>query len=111
MSFRDLPSRVERALAAARRLHPAHGLYVTFAPDSEGPAWEYHPVRRHLVLRTREPGQVLDGVACSLLARHHYLGRHTPTAIPAQLRPRHEQTLRALRAALRGPAGTPGVGI
>jgi hypothetical protein len=108
MTFRDLPSHVERALAAARRLHPAHGLFVTVTPESSGPGWEYHPVRRHLILRTAAPGQVLEGVACSLLARNHCLGRKAVTAVPEHLRPRHVQALRALRAALRGRAATPG---
>jgi hypothetical protein len=96
MTFRDLPYSVERALAAARRLHPAHGLFVTAAPGAEGPAWEYHPVRRYLILRTAEPGRVLEGVACSLLARNHYLGRHTVTAVPEHLQLRYSQLLDAL---------------
>ena len=35
MTFRDNPPSVERVLAAARRIDPAHSLYVTFEPESE----------------------------------------------------------------------------
>ena len=35
MAFRKIPPSVERVLAAARRIDPAHCPYVTFAPESE----------------------------------------------------------------------------
>ena len=55
MTFRDNPPAIERVLAAARRLYPTHALYLTFEPGSDGPLWEFHPLKRWLVLRTEEP--------------------------------------------------------
>jgi hypothetical protein len=100
MTFRDNPPAVERVLAAARRLYPTHALYLTFAPRGDGPAWEFHPMKRWLVLRTAEPERILEAVACSLLARHAWLGKGPATSVPAHLHQRFLSALGALRAAL-----------
>ena len=100
MTFRDNPPAVERVLAAARRIDPAHSLYVTFAPDSEGPPWEFHPFKRWLVLRTALPGHLLEAVTCTMLARTAWLGKGTVTTVPESLGRQYHQTLGALLAAL-----------
>jgi len=100
MTFRNNPPSIERVLAAARRLHSSHALYITFAPDSDGPPWEFHPIKRWLVLRTEEPGRILEAVTCSLLARHAWLGKGTATSVPAHLHRRYLRALGALLAAL-----------
>jgi hypothetical protein len=101
MTFRDNPPAVERVLAAARRLYPTHALYLTFSPGSDGPAWEFHPLKRWLVLRTEEPELILEAVSCSLLARHAWLGEGPSTLVPAHLHQRYLSALGALRAALK----------
>ena len=106
MTFRDNPPAVERVLAAARRLSPGHALYVTFEPGSDGPPWEFHAFKRWLVLRTEEPGRLLEAVTCSLLARHAWLGQGTTTTVPVHLNRRYLSALGALLAALNAaPAG------
>jgi hypothetical protein len=98
MTFRTIPPSVERALSAARRVHPTHGLYVTFAPEAEGPPWEFHPFKRWLVLRTDTPDALLEAVACTLLARSAWLGQGAVTAVPDHL----QERFRSVRDALRG---------
>ena len=99
MAFRKIPPSVERVLAAARRIDPAHCPYVTFAPESEGPPWEFHPFKRWLVLRTEQDGRLLEAVTCSMLARTAWLGKGTVTAVPEHLNARYLSTLGALLAA------------
>jgi hypothetical protein len=96
----DNPPAVERVLSAARRIHPAHGLDVTFAPEREGPPWEFHPIKRWLVLRTEQQGRLLEAVTCTMLARSAWLGQGPVAVVPDSLRPRYLQTLGALLAAL-----------
>ena len=98
MTFRDNPPAVERVLAAARRIDPAHSLYVTFAPAAEEPPWEFHPFKRWLALRTDTPDAVVEAVACTLLARSGWLGQGAVTAVPNHLQDR----FRSVRNALRG---------
>ena len=100
MTFRAIPPSVERVLAAAGRIDPAHSLYVTFAPESEGPPWEFHPFKRWLVLRTEQHGRLLEAVTCSMLARTAWLGKGTVTAVPEHLNARYLSVLGALLAAL-----------
>ena len=92
---------IENVLAAARRLHPDYGLFVTVDSDG-GPAWEFHPYKRWLVLRTEDQKFILEAVACSLLARTASLGKGTVTAIPEHLQVRYQQVRGALAAALDG---------
>ena len=99
MTFRDNPPAVERVLTAARRIDPAHCLYLTFAPESQGPPWEFHPFKRWLVLRTEQHGRLLEAVTCSMLARTAWLGKDTVTAVPEHLNARYLSTLGALLAA------------
>jgi hypothetical protein len=100
MTFRDNSPAVERVLAAARRIAPAHCPYVTFAPESGGPPWEFHPFKRWLVLRTEQHGRLLEAVTCSMLARTAWLGKGTVTAVPEHLNARYLSVLGALLAAL-----------
>jgi len=100
MTFRDNPPAVERVLAAARRIDPAHSLYVTFAPESEGPPWEFHPFKRWLVLTTEQHGRLLEAVTCSMLARTAWLGKGTVSSVPEHLNARYRAVLGALLAAL-----------
>jgi hypothetical protein len=102
MTFRAIPPAVERVLAAARRVHPTHALYVSIALDTDGPPWTFHPYKRWLVLRTDAPGRLLEAVACSLLARHAWLGKGAVTTVPEHLSARYFSALGALLAAL-GP--------
>ena len=83
MTFRAIPPAVERVLAAARRVHPTHALYVSIALDTDGPPWTFHPYKRWLVLRTDAPGRLLEAVACSLLARHAWLGKGPSPRCPS----------------------------
>jgi hypothetical protein len=101
MSSRALPPSIEHVLAAARRIHPAHGLFVTIETGSAGPQWEFHPFKRWLILRTRDQGPALEAVACSLLARTAWLGNGAVTSVPERLHERFRQALDALRAALQ----------
>jgi hypothetical protein len=104
MSFREVPPHVESVLTAARRIYPQHSLFVTIAPEQAGPAWEVHPYKRWLVLRTEDPQRILEAVACSLLARTAWLGKGAVTAVPERLHGRHQQALDALVGALEsGP--------
>lgn len=89
MSFHDIPPAVEAILAAAGRVGPHCGPYLTYDPGAEGPAWELHPFKRWLVLGTEEPAAVLQAVACSILARSAWLGKGPSTAVPPALRARH----------------------
>ena len=100
MVLREYPPSVERVLAAARRIHPAHGLYVTVAPSGDGPAWAFNPFRRWLLLRTDDVDQLVDAVACTLLARSAWLGKGMVEVVPAPLRERFEQVRAVLCAAL-----------
>ena len=100
MTFRDNPPAVERVLTAARRIDPAHGLYVTFAPETEGLPWEFHPFKRWLVLRTKQHGHLLEAVACTMLARTAWLGNDAVTAVPESLEEPYLRALGALVAAL-----------
>jgi hypothetical protein len=100
-SFREVPRSVEPVLIAARRIYPQHSLFVTFEPDEEGPAWEFHPFKRWLVLRTDDPDALIEAVACSLLARTAWLGKGTVTSVPQPLRELLRQKLNVLRAALQ----------
>ena len=100
MTFRDNPPAVERVLAAARRIDHAHCLYVTFAPESEGPPWEFHPFKRWLVLTTEQHGRLLEAVTCSMLARTAWLGKGAVTSVPEHLNARCLSTFGALLAAL-----------
>jgi hypothetical protein len=89
MSFREIPPFVQRVLDAARRTDPRHGLFITYDPDASGPAWEYRPYKRWLILRSDEPAVAVDGVACSLLAKSAWLGRGPTTSIPEALQDRY----------------------
>jgi hypothetical protein len=100
MFLRDLPPAVERVMAAARRIHPDHGLFVTVAFGEDGPPWEFFPFRRWVVLRSEEPGRILEVVTCSLVARDAWLGKGAVTQIPAHLNDRYLSNLGALLAAL-----------
>jgi hypothetical protein len=90
---------IENVLAAARRLHPDYGLFVT-VESVGGPAWEFHPYKRWLVLRTEDQERILEAVACSLLARTASLGKGTVTAVPGHLESRFRPVLGALVGAL-----------
>jgi len=83
MTFRAIPPSVERVLAAACRIRPAHGLYVTVAPSADGPAWAFNPFRRWLLLRTDDVDQLINAVACTLLARSAWLAKGMVDAVPA----------------------------
>ena len=104
MTFRDNPPSVERVLAAARRVDPAHCPYVTFAPEREGPPWEFHPFKRWLVLRTEQDGRLLEAVTCSMLARTAWLGKGTVSSVPEHLNSRCFSASGALLAALEADA-------
>jgi hypothetical protein len=99
-SFREVPRAVEPVLIAARRIYPQHSLFVTFEPDEEGPAWEFHPFKRWLVLRTDDPDALIEAVACSLLARTAWLGKGAVTTVPEHLNAHYRSALGALLAAL-----------
>jgi len=98
---------IENVLAAARYLHPDHGLFVTVEPEDDGPAWEFHPYKRWLVVRTEDQERVLEAVACSLLARTAWLGQGTVTVVPGHLESRFHQALNALVATLDGDYPSP----
>jgi hypothetical protein len=100
MSSRALPPALGQVLAAARRIHPAHGLFVTVETGSAGRQWEFHPFKRWLVLRSLEEAPVLEAVACALLARGAWLGSGPVTAVPAGLQTRFAPVRAALRAAV-----------
>jgi hypothetical protein len=95
---RENPPAVERVLSAARCVHPAHGLCLTFVPTADGRPCEFHPFKRRLVLRTDAPDAVVEAVACTLLARSAWLGQRPVTAVS-----QHPQDhFRSLRDALQG---------
>jgi hypothetical protein len=98
--FREPPPAVTQVLAAARRIDPALGLFVTCAPGTGGADWEFHPFRRWLILRDLNEGILVDAVACALLARTADLGKGALTEIPPPLRSRHRQVLDALESAI-----------
>ena len=104
MFLRENPPSVERVLAAARRIHPAHALYVKVEPSADGPAWAFNPFRRWLLLRTDDADQVVDAVACTLLARSAWLGKGMVEAVPARLQDRFAKIRAVLYEAL--DAGT-----
>ena len=108
MSFREIPPSISHVLAAARRIDPLHGVFVSIAPKGEGPAWELHPFRRWLILRDLDRETLIAAVACSLLLRGAYLGAAAITAIPEHLRVRHQQAREALIAALDDELGAGG---
>jgi len=108
MSFREIPQSLSHILAAARRIDPLHGVFVSIAPEGEGPAWELHSFRRLLILRNLDRDTLIAAVACSLLLRGAYLGAAAITAIPEHLRVRHQQARDALVAALDDELGAGG---
>ena len=108
MSFREIPPSISHVLAAARRIDPLHGVFVSIAPKGEGPAWELHAFRRWLILRDLDRETLIAAVACSLPSRGAYLGAAAITAIPEHLRVRHQQARNALIAALDDELGACG---
>ena len=106
MSFREVPASVTQALSAARRIDPGHVLFVTYRPGDAGAAWELHPFKRWLVLRTDDQTCISEGIACALLARAAWLGTGAVTAVPEHLVPRFRRVSDALAEALRTGAGT-----
>ena len=108
MSFREVPPHVESVLTAARRIYPQHSLFVTIAPEQAGPAWELHPYKRWLVLRTEDQRAILEAVACSFLARTAWLGKGALTAVPEHLQMRFQQAHDALVGAFDVGSGTEG---
>ena len=108
MSSRELPQSVEQVLAAARRIHPAHGLFVTFSPEASGSAWELHPFKRWLVLRTDDFASIREGVACSLLAQTAWLGTGDVTAVPEALLTRLQRLVEMLSDTSEGRSTTGG---
>ena len=99
-AYGDIPETIEEVLAAARRVHPDHGLFVTFAPMADGPTWEFHPFKRWLVLRTEDRSRVMEAVTCTLLARTAWLGKGAVTSVPQHLLVRYRQALDALEGGL-----------
>jgi hypothetical protein len=100
MSFREIPQPISDVLAAARRIDPAHGVFVTVATEAEGPTWKFHPHKRWLILRDLDDESIIRGVACALLARTAHFGTGAVTEIPEHLRVRFQQAREALIAAL-----------
>ena len=104
MSFRKVPPSVAQTLSAARRVDPGHGLFVTYRPGEAGAAWELHPFKRWLILRTGDQTCISEAIACSLLARTAWLGAGAVTAVPEHLTPRFGRVFDALVEALRSGA-------
>lgn len=100
MSPQPLPASVEAVQAAARRIHPRHSLFLSYAPETGGAAWELHPAKRWLVLRSPDLDPVLDTFACALLATTAWLGRGAVESVPEALLARHRQQRQALIAVL-----------
>jgi len=77
---------------------------VTFEPEATGSAWELHPFKRWLVLRTDDFASIREGVACSLLAQTAWLGTGDVTGVPEHLLPRFQRVVALLAEALEDPA-------
>jgi hypothetical protein len=91
------PFFIRRTLACARQQLALSRLFLSFEPDTDGPAWEYRPFRRWLILRTDTPDDVLAGMGAALLACSADLGRGPCTAIPPALLDRHRALVSELR--------------
>lgn len=78
------------AIEAARRIDPRRLPYITGEPWAiEGARWVYHPVRRHLVLRSINAEETVRALACAMLAKDAYLGPRSVTEVPEHLSERH----------------------
>lgn len=90
MGGKDVLTAQKLAIEALRQLDPRRLPYVTEEPWATGGArWAYHPVRRHLILRSINPDETVRALACVMLAKDSYLGPRSVTEVPEHLAERH----------------------